>query len=487
MKRKIFVTLSIFVVTLCAKEVVGQNVENRSMAIFPFVSSLNGRVGYLDSFGRQVIAPKFQRIPCSANAPPENCLSETLSAYRFSEGFAAVYIDNRYGYIDKKGEMKGAPRFDRAGRFSGGLAAVQIKGKYGYVDGSGAMVVNPIFVDAGDFSEGLAAVRTENLFGYIDRRNNQTIRAMFEEAGRFSEGLARVRVSGKYGYIDKKGTPVIPAQFSEAADFSQGFARVRIDGKIGYIDRQGKVAVSPQFSEGSDFAEGLALIEVGSQYGYTSNKGIRIGPKYFSAASFSDGLALVDGSIYIDTSGKEVLKVPGAGGYSFIDGLALIVFKRQAIPRKEVEPPRERFLGAQRADHVRYLETKILITYGYINKRGAVVYKGVVPVDGIIPQIAGPARDYYYESALVDIAINSNPDHAKVYLIPKAIWEDDESIINDDRLSSYELSTYTPYRNKVYSQVYIVVLEIGGKRVKKPLDANSSKDNTVDVDFDREN
>ena len=45
------------------------------------------------------------------------------SAAEFSQGFAAVRMNGKRGYIDGTGAMRIYPRFDRAGGLSGGLAA----------------------------------------------------------------------------------------------------------------------------------------------------------------------------------------------------------------------------------------------------------------------------------------------------------------------------------------------------------------------------
>ncbi len=44
-------------------------------------------------------------------------------AYPFSDGLAAVQIDNRWGFIDTKGTIVIKPRFAMVGFFSEGLAS----------------------------------------------------------------------------------------------------------------------------------------------------------------------------------------------------------------------------------------------------------------------------------------------------------------------------------------------------------------------------
>ena len=60
----------------------------------------------------------------------------------FSEDYAAVKLDERWGYIHKKRGIAIAPRFKSAQRFHNGLAAVERNGKWGYVNKQGNMAID---------------------------------------------------------------------------------------------------------------------------------------------------------------------------------------------------------------------------------------------------------------------------------------------------------------------------------------------------------
>jgi hypothetical protein len=64
------------------------------------------------------------------------------------------------GFIDKTGNIVIKPQFNSAWKFSQGLAAVFIGDKVGYIDKMGNIVIKPQFNSAWKFSEGLAAVQT---------------------------------------------------------------------------------------------------------------------------------------------------------------------------------------------------------------------------------------------------------------------------------------------------------------------------------------
>src|SRR5581483_5631646 len=55
---------------------------------------------------------------------------------------------DKYGYINRAGEVVVKPSFDRADEFSEGLAYVAVGDRYGYIDEAGKLVIKPQFKEA---------------------------------------------------------------------------------------------------------------------------------------------------------------------------------------------------------------------------------------------------------------------------------------------------------------------------------------------------
>lgn len=85
------------------------------------------------------------------------------SAKTFQDsGYAAVCKDEKWGFVNKDGELKIDYNYDDAKSFRNGFAAVCIDGKWGYIDTEGEMAIQPEFLEASAVSEqGTAAVITE--------------------------------------------------------------------------------------------------------------------------------------------------------------------------------------------------------------------------------------------------------------------------------------------------------------------------------------
>lgn len=111
-----------------------------------------------------------------------------------------------------------------------------------------------------------------------------------------SEGLRVAKLeNGKYAYVDSRGKRAFQGEFDFAFPFSDGLAVVNNNNQWYYIDRTGKKALSLNKKELYSFSDGLAPL-------YSENKGQ---------------------TTYIDTSGREVLKVNYEAG-SFHNGYAMV-------------------------------------------------------------------------------------------------------------------------------------------------------------------
>ena len=165
----------------------------------------------------------------------------------------------------------------------------------------------------------------------------EVIAPQYEDALDFSEGLAAVKKDGKWGFIDKTGAEVIPFIYDVVQPFSDGLALARLerDGLIGFIDKSGKEVIPFKYEGALPFAEGFAVVQLPGIAGldpailFIDKSGNEVTPLYYSAESFSEGLAVVQHGmsnyIYIDTSGKEVISIGNLNrGTSFSEGLAMI-------------------------------------------------------------------------------------------------------------------------------------------------------------------
>ena len=320
----------------------------------------NGKVGFIDSQGNEVIAPQFFAVGDMAH---------------FHDGLAPVAGPGGAGYIDASGRFVIGPnrQWGQPGPFHEGIAAVLIWGENGapntpaFIDRTGKIVFSGVGVsEQAYFAEGLMRLSDTRRWGFVDKSFRWVIRPQYDFAEEFSDGLAPVQVGGKWGYIDKAGNEIVPPKYHLAWLFSDGLGRIRIDiatgeksmtmeglrsvyrhqfgfvdsnGKevihpkfewatnfqqgrafamlpgsrgLGIIDKQGNTVHEPEYDQAGEFHEGLAAVCVNGKWGYVdTDGGWIIAPEFSSADAFRHDLARVawrDGYGYIDRSGMDLWK-----------------------------------------------------------------------------------------------------------------------------------------------------------------------------------
>ncbi len=173
-----------------------------------------GRLGFIDESGREVIAPQF--LDNIAYHTGENYYGESPRPL-FSEGLAPVCIDGLFGFIDKKGDVVIPARYDFAEPFHDGRAMV---------------------------------CRDENC-GFIDHEGREVIPLQYPRAEFFVDSIAPVQIGDRLAFIDTDGREVIPPVFDAVMDvdwmwywitgemYSNGLLLLKFNGEQGFIDRHG--------------------------------------------------------------------------------------------------------------------------------------------------------------------------------------------------------------------------------------------------------
>jgi hypothetical protein len=307
-----------------------------------FPAKQGGKWGYINSSGAVVIQPKFDE------------------AKKFSEGRAAVKLNDAWGFIDTTGNLVIQTQFVNAEPFSHSIAVVQRKNFITGVEThlirlNGDTLTGETFTDAGSFSEGVAWIKVADRskvllrqrFGFIDTTGKIVIPPVLEKASNFSEGLAAVQFNEKFGFIrltdtlnDSVQTFTIQPKYRYASTFSEGLARVRSEAKWGFINTSGEMVVAEQFDAAGDFSDGLARIRLGEKFGFIDKSGTVVIPTTLDAAGdFSDGLAWAfkNGKyFYIDRTGKTAIDIGLTGVGNFQNGLALVSLgEKQVYINKE--------------------------------------------------------------------------------------------------------------------------------------------------------
>lgn len=165
-----------------------------SEGLAPFKSP-EKKMGFVDTDGKIVIPFKF------------------YSVGYFINGLAwAKTFDKKVGFINKKGEWVIEPKFLAAGDFDDLSGFARIKkdnDRFAYVNRKGEIIEMNDTETLSEFSEGLAYGRRGDKVGFYDANGKWVIEAQFEAVRPFKNGFAAAKKGELWGLIDKKGKWVI--------------------------------------------------------------------------------------------------------------------------------------------------------------------------------------------------------------------------------------------------------------------------------------
>lgn len=242
-------------------------IESFSEGVAPV--KLDEKWGYIDKAGNEIVTPHYDSVSS------------------FSDGLARVGFNNKYGYIDKEGKVIIDLIYEDAGSFSAmsrfvlgentkkwgfvygglfseGLARVRLNEKWGFVDKNGNVVIIPQYDYAQSFSDGLALVQLNDKWSYIDKFGKEIIPLKYDKAWSFRDGRALVELDGKYGFIDKIGKEVIAPKYYYHSPQLEGIGRKKIR-----LDNGEKYSNPP-----IEFFDGLAAVWRNDKRFYIDKNGI---------------------------------------------------------------------------------------------------------------------------------------------------------------------------------------------------------------------
>jgi hypothetical protein len=179
---------------------------------------------------------------------PEN----TEKIFQESEGLRAIQKDGKYGFIDERGRLRIANRYEDVQKFSNGLAAVKIRGKWGFVDEHEALAIQPVYDHVSPFQNGYAVVRQSNLSGVIDRSGKIVLPLRYGEVVMNQDNRYILKQGNLFGLSNRDGTVVINPKYDEITDLGNGYVIVQRNGKYGLLTLYG-LSTIPMIYDGLTF------------------------------------------------------------------------------------------------------------------------------------------------------------------------------------------------------------------------------------------
>jgi hypothetical protein len=179
---------------------------------------------------------------------PEN----TDRVFGESEGMRAIHKDGKYGFIDDRGRLRIANRYDGVKAFNDGFAAVKIRGKWGFIDREENLVIQPVFDIVEAFNDGYAIVSQNNLSGIIDSSGKIVLPLRYDHISLSEKGRYLLTQKNLVGMADHTGSVIINPKFDAITDTGTGYLIVSRNGKYGVVSLDGMSTI-PMIYDGVYF------------------------------------------------------------------------------------------------------------------------------------------------------------------------------------------------------------------------------------------
>lgn len=329
---------------------------------------LNGRWGFVDETGREVIPLKYDKVDGFYEGNGRVCLNnlwgkvdrngreiiapkyDVIYAFGSSNKVNQVILNGKYGLIDSLGREIIIPKYDYISGLntyvdSGqpNVAEVSLNRLHGLIDENGRELIAPKYQDVYEQSyyNGEVSFKENDKWGYADRNGRVIVQPKYDGYVGIKFGArdyAKVESGGKYGLINRNGRELTPFIYDNIEILNDNIAKVEQNGKHGIVDRYGDVVITPKYDEMEDAWLDMNLfVKKDGKYGIVDKgTGRELLPPRYEEMEYWDVIMGSDGETdlipvkrdglwgFIDEAGNEVIPAKYDEVWSFSEGLSRV-------------------------------------------------------------------------------------------------------------------------------------------------------------------
>lgn len=299
-----------------------------------FVVSKKNKYGFLDWTGNAL------------GLPPETCeqklkkkkiptpICPFTEVKNFCEGFAAVQIGDKWGYIDTQGNLIHPITLTDAYDFKNGHAYVKggkglyinTKGEYdGYID------CGPIICSRTPRGEHgyIYSKKEGNKVGWVDYAGKEIIPCIYDSTDRYRSYISLedenqyiiVCLNKKYGIFNLKGKVILELEHDRVYKLDSLWCSC-INNKMALFAEDGRRLTPHKYDNLSDFMGNILKVEADGKFGFINKEGQEVVPIIYDNVEISSQgnyviLSLKENSCMVSSDGKEICQLK----YDTIDAI----------------------------------------------------------------------------------------------------------------------------------------------------------------------
>lgn len=233
----------------------------------------------------------------------ERLLEYTYDSVKLiGEELLLLYRDNQsFVYRPSDGhDLKLDTDIEFIGEMKNGFSPVYKGGQWGFLDAKGRVSIANRYEEAGSFSEGLFAVKLIGKWGFVNEQEEIVIQPNYDFVSPFKNELSIVRNDNKWGIINKEGKTVISANYDNITSIKDYFL-IQSNSQVGLADATGNIIKNPSFDSIWPLTYNYFLVERNGLYGVINSTGNDIIPTIYQTIKQSGNKFLCSKRAEVDT------------------------------------------------------------------------------------------------------------------------------------------------------------------------------------------
>ncbi|NOT75677.1 MAG: WG repeat-containing protein [Cyclobacteriaceae bacterium] len=168
--------------------------------------------------------------------------------FRESEGLIGIKRDGKFGFVDNRGRLRIANRYEGIGEFHDGLAPIQLLGKWGYINKSDEIIIQPTYEFTGNFEEKVALVSRKSKFGMINSDGKELLELRYDSIKKITSQLFLLTLGRQQGLADTQGRILIEPRFDAIEVINDEQVMVLQNKKFGVLTKDGMNVLPIQYT-----------------------------------------------------------------------------------------------------------------------------------------------------------------------------------------------------------------------------------------------
>lgn len=164
------------------------------------------------------------------------------------EHFFPIRVDQKWGFVDAKGNLVIQPKYDAVGEFGKySFTRFSLNGRLGIVQANGTELYLPGGQDIEVLDDSTAAVKKDTLWGIRHIDGPEILPISFHRIIKKPSGLIWVKQGTKKGICDGKGKSVVPVRFEDLQEIRANVFLGEANDSVFYYDNNGRLFIKGRF------------------------------------------------------------------------------------------------------------------------------------------------------------------------------------------------------------------------------------------------